>query len=333
MNEFQGQVFEAGGGEPLRRKPGRLLPWDRWPVLIAVLLALWLLLPGTGIWYTVPAAEQGRVYTLGAPGPIADPGLHFKLPAPIQSVRLFPHTRVDTVQVGFQTQIPARGDRQLTYTSQVDYVLTRDQNMIHVEYAVQYTYPESWKHWENIEDFSALVRGAAEAAMRATVATHTVDEVLTTQKDIVQQEAQTHLQSLLRQVDSGVQVLNVQLQSVVPPEPVRSAFAEVQNAIETRATLVNQAQAYQNAQLAEAQGKVAEILAKAEAYAAERINRARGDAARFTQLYEEYRKSPDVTRERLYNEMLQQVLPNVKEIYITDSAGVLYQLKLDDKGE
>lgn len=332
MSEFQGQVFDAGGGEP-QRKPGRLLPWERWPTLLVVLLAVWLLLPGSGIWYTVPAAEQARVYTLGAPGATADPGLHFKLPTPIQTVKLFPHTRVDTIQVGFQTQTPTSGTRQLAYTSQVDYVLTRDQNMIHVEYAVQYTYPESWKQWENIEDFPSLVRGAAEAAMRATVATHTVDEVLTTQKDIVQQEAQTHLQALLRAVDSGIQVLNVQLQSVVPPEPVRSAFAEVQNAIEARATLVNQAQAYENAQLAEAQGKVAEILAKAEAYAAERVNRAQGDAARFTQLYEEYRKSPDVTRERLYNEMLQQVLPNVKEIYITDSQGVLQQLKLGEKGE
>ncbi|HHV55957.1 MAG TPA: FtsH protease activity modulator HflK [Firmicutes bacterium] len=333
MGDFEGRVFEAGGGRPERVPFWRGTRWGNRPLVILIIVIIWLIFPGRGIWYTVPAAEQARVYTLGAPGAIADPGLHFKLPAPFQTIRLFPHTRVDTVQVGFQTVPPASGERQLTYTSEVDYVLTRDQNMIHVEYAVQYTYPESWKHWENIETFEPLLRGAAEAAMRATVATHTVDEVLTTQKDIVQQEAQSHLQTLLAAVDSGVQVLNVQLQSVVPPEPVQSAFAEVQNAIEARATLINQAQAYQNAQLAEAQGKVAQILAQAEAYAAERVNRAQGDAARFTQLYQEYRKSPEVTRERLYNEMLQQVLPGVKEIYITDSSGVLQQLKLGEKGD
>lgn len=332
MNDIGGRTFTAPGPGPV---PGwRIAGWLRkWPLALVIVLGIWFLVPGSGIWYTVPAALQGRVYTLGAPGPIADPGLHFKLPSPIQTVRLFPHTRVDTIQVGFATQPPTRDAQTLGYTSGINYVLTNDQNLLHVEYTVQYTYPESWKQWENIEDFGALIRGAAEAAMRSTVASHSVDEVLTTQKDVVQREAQAHLQELLKAVDAGVQVFNVQLQSVVPPEPVRDAFAEVQNAIETRSTLVNQAQAYQNAKLAEAQGQVAKVIAEGEAYAAERVNKAQGDAARFTQLYEEYRKSPDVTRERLYNEMLQQVLPSVKEIYITDSHGVLQQLKLGQSGD
>jgi membrane protease subunit HflK len=174
-------------------------------------------------------------------------------------------------------------------------------------------------------------RDMNEAVMREIVGDHSVNEVLTVGREKIQVDAKELLQRLCDRYETGLEVLQIVLQDVNPPDPVKPAFNEVNQAIQEKERLINEAGADYNQTVPNARGEAERVVRAAEGYALERVNNARGDVARFVNIYDEYRKAPDVTRKRLYLETLNEVLPKSGRKLIIDSSmkGLLPLLNLD----
>jgi len=294
-----------------------------------VVTSLWLLTPGTGIWYLVQPDEAGLVRTFGVVTDVTGPGLHFKAPYPIQQAYTEPLTRVMRVEFGFRTVRPGGPDEPAEYRDIPDLMLTQDENILDMEFIVQFR-PKDVLAWHlNVAGREKTVQKAAEAIMAQVVGTHPIDDVLTENKTQIQLEAQSKLQELLDRYQIGVVVLNVKLQDIQPPGAVRAAFKAVQDAKEQRQKYINEAQAYANKQLAQTQGQVEQIKQDALADKFTRVEQARGDVAKFTQVLAEYSKAPEVTRTRLYYEMIKSTLPQLENIYFMDAEGTVKYLPLE----
>jgi membrane protease subunit HflK len=168
--------------------------------------------------------------------------------------------------------------------------------------------------------------------MRSVIGDHTVTELLTRQREQIAQQVEDQLQLLLDEYGTGVQVVTVKLQNAVPPRPVQAAFNEVNAAQQERAQLENEAQREYNKAIAQARGNALKEVTEAEGYAVDRVNRAKGDVARFVELVEVYETSPEVTRQRLFLETIERVLPNVKQVIVASGDGVLKFLPLTGEG-
>lgn len=280
--------------------------------LVVVLLGIWLI---SGA-YQVEAGEVAVVRRFGRAleQPIG-PGLHWHVPWPVERVDIINIT-VQRIEVGFRT----------INTEPLDYVdmpeeslmLTKDENIVSNTFTVQYRVGDPIKFLFNIEDPEGTIRAAAESAMRATVGSRTIDDILTTGKSEIQLETTRLLQDLMYKYDSGILVDNVLLQDVNPPDEVVDAFKEVASAREEKQRLINEAQSYQNDVIPKARGEAQKQLREAEAFRAERVERAEGDAQRFKAILAEYRKAPAINRTRMYLEVMEQLLPGM-EVYVVDA--------------
>jgi membrane protease subunit HflK len=218
-------------------------------------------------------------------------------------------------------------------------MLTGDLNVAVVEWIVQYKVKDPYKYLFKVRNLdSATRRGETttfrdmnEAVMREVVGDHSVNEVLTVGREKIQVDAKVLLQELCDKYETGLEVLQIVLQDVNPPDPVKPAFNEVNQAIQEKERLINEAWADYNQTVPNARGEAERVVRAAEGYALERINNARGDVARFVNIYDEYRKAPEVTRKRLYLETLNEVLPKTGRKLIIDSSmkGLLPLLNLD----
>ena len=195
-------------------------------------------------------------------------------------------------------------------------MLTGDLKVIDVEWVVQYRISDPNKFLHRARDPRQTLRDNAEAVMRRIVGNSLGSDVLTEKRVQVSSLARQELQDLLNDFDIGVQITTIELQDVTPPEPVKPAFNEVNQAEQERERLINEAEKRRNQVIPRAEGEARQIVAEAEAYRAERVNRARGEAGRFTSILTEYKQAPDVTRRRLYLEMIDNVLPQAGQIYI-----------------
>jgi membrane protease subunit HflK len=213
-------------------------------------------------------------------------------------------------------------------------MLTRDENLVHVDFAVRYRISDLRRYLFELRDPEAAIRRGAMAAMRAAIALHTVDEVLGAGRGRVEQAALELLGHWLEDYGAGLELMSVQLQDVEPPEEVRPAFAEVTNAEQEGERLVMEARGHAEKVVPEARGRAQEIQNQAGAYREERIQRARGETSRFSALLGEYRKAPEVTRQRLYLETLEQVLPKVDKVLTEPGTAdhVLPYLPLPQRG-
>ncbi|MDP6367840.1 MAG: FtsH protease activity modulator HflK, partial [Nitrospinota bacterium] len=210
-------------------------------------------------------------------------------------------------------------------------MLTGDENMVDVDLIVQYRIVNATDFLFKVRNTEATVRLAAEAAIRQVIGSKPIDEALTTGKGVIQQETMGAIQGILDSYSSGLRVVAVQLQDVTPPKEVIQSFKDVASAREDRNRLVNEAQGYRNQVIPETRGKVAEVIQLAEAYRQTKIRQARGDANRFLATLVEYRKAPQITRKRLYLEMMQEVLPTMDKIILKSQgpgSGVLPILPL-----
>ncbi len=302
-----------GEGGPLLRPSQVLRRLDRvrWTGLVAAAAVVWLL---TGV-YSVGPAEQGVVRRFGRHVATTDPGLHYRLPWPIERVTRVPVTVVRRIELGFRTISPGPPP-QYRSVPEESLMLTGDENIVVAEVIVQYRVKDAAAYLFNVREPDRAVRGASQAALRQVVGAHAIDDVLTVGKAQVQEETRELIQSILDSYDAGIQVVAVQLQDVHPPDPVVAAFKDVASAREDQVRIVNQAEAYANDVIPRARGEAQRILREAEAYKAARIARAQGDAERFRLLAQEYRKSPEVTRVRLHLETLQAVLPSVRKVIV-----------------
>jgi membrane protease subunit HflK len=200
-----------------------------------------------------------------------------------------------------------------------------------VEWVVQYKIKDPKKYLFDVREPTATFRDMSEAAMRQVVGDHSVDEVITIGRETIALEAKQQLQDLCNLYGIGIDVQQLVLQDVNPPDPVKPAFNEVNQAIQEKERAINDAWADYNKSVPRAKGEAEQAIRSAEGYALERVNKAQGDASRFEALYEEYRKAAAVTRKRIYFETLAQVLPKVGRKLIVDekAKGILPLLQLE----
>lgn len=213
-------------------------------------------------------------------------------------------------------------------------MLTGDLNLVDVEFVLQYRIDDLRSYLFKVESVPATIRDAAQAVVRESVATRPIDDVLTEAKGPIQLEAKERIQDLLDAYGAGVRILTVRLQEVEPPEPVKDAFADVTSAEQDRERLILEARGYADAVLPRARGEAQEMLNQASAHKQRRVLTARGEADRFTALLTEYKKAPNVTRERLYLETLERILPTMEKVIIEEDRGdrVLPYLPLGKRG-
>ncbi|MBD5552776.1 MAG: FtsH protease activity modulator HflK [Desulfovibrio sp.] len=308
----------GNGQNPFQKLSAMKMP--RKKVIIAILLAgvfLWLL---TGI-YIVNPDEQGVVLRFGKYDRTVGPGPHYALPEPIEEVYKPQVTQVLRSEVGFRSigQSAKFQQGQVRTIAEEASMLTGDENIVNVQFSVQYRIKDPVMYLFNIMGPTALVRTAAEAAMREVIGNSEIDSAITDGKLKIQNDATHLLQEILDRYGAGIQVIAVQLQDVHPPKEVIDAFKDVASAREDKSRIINQAEAYRNELLPKARGQAAALKNQAEAYAATRIRHAEGEAARFDAIREEYDKAPKVTRQRLYYEAMEDILQNSDDKVLLDA--------------
>jgi membrane protease subunit HflK len=284
----------------------------------ALLVVLWL---STGI-YKVQPDEQGVVIRLGQWVDTQPPGLHFHLPWPIARVLLPKVTTVNQLRVSkadFATvagSLPARSDLRPRSTQ----MLTGDENLVEADYTVFWKIRDAGKYLFSAYDPDAMLATAAESAVREVIGRNPIQSALSDRRQQIADAAQQTLQRLMDDYQSGIVILQVQLQRIDPPPAVIDAFNDVQRARADQERARNEADAYRNVILPRARGEAARILQDSEAYKAQVIDLAQGEAASFQAAYQSYLRAPDVIGHRLYLESIDEVLRHTSRVVI-DSSG------------
>ena len=202
-------------------------------------------------------------------------------------------------------------------------MLTGDLNVINVEWVVQYRIKDPDKFLHRVRNQLQSIRDISEAVMRRIVGNRLGSDVLTVGRVEVAALAKSEMQRILDSYDMGVHVSTIQLQGVTPPDPVKPAFNEVNEAQQEKERLINEAEKRRNQEVPKAQGEAQQIIAEAQGYAAERINLAKGEASRFKAIQTEYSQAQEVTRQRLYIETMDKVISQVRKVYVVEEGGIM----------
>jgi len=327
-NWGEGPIDIGGNKVQLPRLPK--LPTGTIRLGVIVLAALFLLFTS---YYQVEPEEVGVIQRFGAYVRTTDPGPHLKFPFGIETVKKVPVQRQLKMEFGFRTvRSDVRSEFAQPAAAQAEsLMLTGDLNVAVVEWIVQFRIRDPKAFLFHVRDVPETFRYMSEAAVRQVVGDHSVDEVITIGRAEIALAAKEELQRLCDLYGIGIEVQQLVLQDVNPPDPVRPAFNEVNQAIQEKERSINEAWAEYNQAVPRAQGEAEQMVRAAEGYALERENRALGDAKRFDALYAEYRKAPDVTRKRMYLETMTELLPQLGRKVILDekARGVLPLLHLD----
>ncbi|WP_392396827.1 FtsH protease activity modulator HflK [Sutcliffiella horikoshii] len=267
-------------------------------------------------WYTVDQSEQAVIMTFGkVEEGISEPGLHFKMPWPIQTVETM-SKETFSLQFGYQEK-----DGEIVEYTNDTKMITGDENIVLADMVVMWKITDPGKYLFNSDDPQAVLYNATSASLRSIIGSTKIDEALTSGKAQIEVEVYDLLTSLMETYDIGISITSVNLQDVeLPNDEVRKAFTDVTDAREMENTKNNEAKRYQNQRLNEAEGEKDAIISKAEGEKAARIERARGDVAKFNSLYNEYVNAPELTKKRLILETMEEVLPYA-EIYIMNDDG------------
>jgi membrane protease subunit HflK len=306
------------------------------PLAVGVLALVAVIVAVSTIVFTVPQDSVGVITRFGKYSRTMDPGLHAKLPFRIEKVEIAPVQAVQKQEFGFRTKLAGR----VTVYDERSYpdealMLCGDLNCAMVEWSVQYKIKNAKDYLFNVREKEDTIRNVSEAVMRAIIGDSSVDEVLTVRRIEINEEAQEQMQQLLDSYGVGIEIFSVKLQDVNPPETVKPAFNEVNEAKQDQEKFVNEAWQEYNREVPKARGEAQKIIQEAEAYAVERVNEARGDAHRFLAMWEEYKEAEDVTRRRLYLEAVKEVLPQIETKFVIDESqkGILQFLPLDTGGD
>ncbi len=292
-------------------------------VIAIVAVGLWL---ASGVYQVAPN-EQAATQLFGKFGTITEPGLRWFWPAPIGRVQKESVTETKSMEIGF------RSNPDIDVAVEA-LMITGDLNIVDVKLAVQYRISDLKKFLFQVDDPGDPDRGsregkpdgrtlkdAAEAALRQVVGQRSIDDVLIRDKERVQLDTAALLQVLMEHYGTGIFIQTVQLLEVTPPGPVRASFDDVVAARSEKETRVNQADAYEQDRLPRAQGAAQTTIQAAEAFKTARVSRAQGEADQFTAILEQYNLSKNVTRQRLFLEAMEDILPDVRLIIIDEEAG------------
>lgn len=314
-------MSEQQGGEKIYRYPNPQNFWEKGKKVIIVVVAAavigFLAMTST---YQIREQEQAVLTTLGKARAVTEPGLHFKIPI-IQKVQ-----KVNTTIQGF----PIGYDMSTENTVESESVMiTSDYNFIEVDFFVEYKVSDPVKAVYASEDPQLILKNLAQSCIRTVIGSYDVDSVLTTGKNEIQAAIKDMVVEKLDKQDIGIQLVNITIQDSEPPTAeIMAAFKDVETAKQGKETALNNAHKYRNERLPKAQAESDKIIKEAEAYKQDRINEATGQVERFNSMYEEYIKNPTVTKERMFYETMEDVLPDL-ELIIDTAGGVNKVLPLD----
>ena len=338
-------MFNPGGGQQPPRQPefdfdqiigrirgifggagGRFGNLNLGVIIVAIVALVVVIWAATGV-YTISPGENGSLRLFGAVqgDPITQEGLHWWWPGPVGKTDVVLVTQTRRMELGFRSNDAAVNTPFLDEAL----MISGDLNIVDVQMVVQYRISNLNNFLFKVDDPGEQIRGipegrpdgrtlkdGAEAALRLVVGQRSIDDVLVRGRELVETDTRTRLQAILNDYEAGLEVISVQLQDVKAPEEVRDAFDDVLRGRQERETRINQARAYQEDILPRANGDAARIIEGAEAFRQSRIETANGESLRFLAVLTEYRNSPEVTRQRLYLEAMDNVLPSVRKVIL-----------------
>jgi membrane protease subunit HflK len=320
LNELFGR--KGGGGRPSGDSEGPSGGPIKLPgvgVLVAAAVAVWL---GSG-FYIVDAAKRGVVLRFGKYAETTQPGPHWHLPYPVESVEIVNLDQVRTIEIGYRDNVK---NKQLKEAL----MLTDDENIIDIQFAVQYILKDPKDYLFSNRNPDEAVRQAAETAIREVVGKSKMDFVLYEGREDVASNAAKLMQEILDRYKTGIAISKVTMQNAQPPEQVQAAFDDAVKAGQDKERQKNEGQAYANDVIPKARGTAARLLEEAEGYKQRVIANAEGDASRFKQVVVEYNKAPGVTRDRLYLDAMQQIFTSTSKVLVDQKNGnSLLYLPLD----
>ena len=315
---FAGREKEPPQGPAGEPPPERATgPFSGPGKVVAIVAAFIVLQAAAGAFYTINPGEVGIVLRFGQFHRTTSPGLHFKIPY-VEEMTKVDVESVRKEEFGFRTRTPGAAAYDRKGFDMEALMLTGDKDVIEVAWIVQYKVSDPVLFLYKVRDVAQIVRDASETVTRRIVGNMDFDYVLSN-REILAANARKELQGQLDRLESGVNVLTLQLLDINPPEQVKPAFNEVNIADQDMKRLVNEAEETYNRVIPKARGSAKQIVEEARGYAVERINRANGETNRFQAIVKEYEGAEEVTRQRLYLEAMQEILPQVDQVYVVDA--------------
>ncbi len=322
--EENGTYRWSADPNPPAQRPARPPLTLRRAVLAAV--AILVLIGLATCFYTVDDKQQGVVTTFGRVTDVTDAGVHFKLPFGIQQVYKVDVNVYQTIELGYTTNSDSASGYDLDASESM--MITGDYNIVNVEFFVEYKISDPERYLFGSNDPELILRNLIQSQVRNVVGSSTVDAVLTDGKENIQMQVKELVTEILEKYDIGLSLVDVKIQDSEPPtSEVIEAFKAVETAKQQAETVVNDAKAYQNAQIPAAQAQADQLIQNAEYLKQKRINEAYEQVAMFTAMYEQYAENPEITRSRMYYEAISEVLPGVK-LYINTSGSSDVQMLL-----
>ena len=302
--------------------------------LILIIIAfVWL---ASGL-YRVGPDEQGVVLRFGKFVKTTQPGLHYHIPLPVETVQTPKVTKVNRIDIGFRSERDSGFSQGggVADVPQESLMLTGDENIVNIDFSVFWVIKDAGKFLFEIQDPEGTVKAAAETAMREVIAKSKIQPVLTEGRAQIEIETQEIIQSILDEYNSGIQITQVQTQKADPPDQVIDAFRDVQAARADMERSKNEAEAYANDVIPRARGEAAKIMQAAEAYKQRVVAASEGEASRFVSIYNEYAKAKQVTKDRMYLETMEKVLADIDKVIIdkNSGSGVVPYLPLPELGK
>ncbi len=306
----------SSGKKPNPKKIGKIV------VTAVVIIALIILV--NSCWYTVDDKQQAVVTTFGKVTDVTDAGLHFKLPFGIQEVHKVDVNVYQKIELGYTTQ----SDGSYGTRTNESTMITGDYNIVNVDFFVEYKISDPQKYLFSSNDPELILRNLIQSQVRNVVGSSSVDAVLTDGKENIQMQVKELVMEILQEYDIGLTLVDVRIQDAEPPtQEVIEAFKAVETAKQNAEAVVNEAKAYENAQLPNAEAQADQLIQNAEYLKQKRINEAKEQVAMFNAMYEEYALNPEITQSRMYYEAISQILPGVK-LYINTSGSDDVQMLL-----
>jgi modulator of FtsH protease HflK len=292
--------------------PGKIPIWGFLLFILVIFLAY-------NSYYTVEPEETAVVQRFGEFVRTTDAGLHFKMPFGIETVRKVRTGRVEQHEYGYRTAVAGVRSSfvEKGYEEQAR-MLSGDLNVVDLQWTVQYKVDDPIAYLFRLEDVESTIDDISESVVRRIVGNRFADEVFTVGRASIADMARTEMQQILNSYHTGIRIVTVQLQNANPPDPVKAAFNEVNEARQEKERMINEAQKVFNQQIPRASGEARQVISQAEAYGLERVNRAQGDSRRFLDILSEFQKSPEVSRQRMYLEAFQTFIGKLDRVVIVD---------------
>ncbi len=308
--------MDTRSGNQNTQMPGWLSP----SIVLLVVAIVFALMLGSTSFFIVDQTEDSVITRFGKYTTTVGPGLHFKLPLGIDKSYNVPTKSIQTEQFGFRT---LKGGVQNSYENNLtkeSTMLTGDLNIVDVEWIIQYRIMDSkaWLFNVHRDVRNSTIRDISQSVINSLVGDRAILDVIGPERTAIETNAISMMNDQLKEFGLGVTIINVQLQNIVPPAGVQAAFEDVNKAIQDMNRLINEGKEAYNAEIPKASGEAEKLIQVAQGYAAERVNRAQGDVARFNSVYAEYRKAPEVTRRRLYLETIESLFKEERGTTLVD---------------